>query len=492
MQSSHECAGRRERRTWLTRRVASVILGMQWGESTMARKEMMPQEPWLDGGARLARCGRDSMAAWAWRAMTGTLFVVSCSTSTGTHPDASFGNELDGDKDELVAPGGGSNANDGAIRLLPSAHGVFVPVTFASNWTSTATQALAVPDVDGIAVDLAWTDIAATANRTYDFTKLDPLLQLARAAGKGVELSVIGAGGTPSTWFDPQSLIHLQYSPHNGATDRCYDTIAPPPWDAVYLAAWDDMTAQLAGHISSAGYSDTVVALRLTGLNASTPETHLPAQSPAKLTNPPVCLTVDSVAVWQAAGYTPVKIQAAWSAMVASWATHFPDLPFELVLWPGANDRFPPIDDNGTVVPPKAATDQARYDAMVAEAARQLGSRLMVGTWFLMTGSAADAVTVGYANQYGIGTLWQTNLWWRSYENLTHGTVAGAAACGGTLQSPAPCTDQAFLDELDQGVHPAGLTVPAPAGATRVIEVFVPDPTLYPNATHAVHQALTP
>ena len=198
--------------------------------------------------------------------------------------------------------------------------------------------------------------------------------------------------------------------------DRCYDTIAPPPWDAVFLAAWDDMTSQLAGHVASAGYSDTVVALRLTGLNASTAETHLPAQSPAKLSNPPACLTVDSVAVWQAAGYTPIKIQTAWSAMVTSWATHFPGLPFELVLWPGVNNRFPPIDDSGTIVTPTAAADQARYDAMVAEAARQLGSRLMVGTWFLMNGTAADAVTVGYANQYGIATLWQTNLWRRSYE----------------------------------------------------------------------------
>jgi len=417
--------------------------------------------------------------------------VVSCATSTSTHPDASSGSAPDGDMDELVAPVDGINASDGASRRSPSAHGVFVPVTFDSNWTSTATQALAVSDVDGIAVDLAWTDIAATSTRTYDFTKLDPLLQLARAAGKGVELSVIAAGGTPSAWFDPQSLIHLQYSPHNGATDRCYDTIAPPPWDVFYLAAWDDMTSQLAGHIASGGYSNTVVALRLTGLNASTAETHLPAQSPAKLTNPPACLTIDSVAVWQAAGYTPAKIQAAWSAMVTSWATHFQGLPFELVLWPGTNDRFPPIDESGTVVTPKAAEDQSRYDAMVAEAAHQLGSRLIVGTWFLMSGTAADAVTVGYANQYGIGTLWQTNLWWRSYENLNRGTVAGAAACGGTLQAPVQCTDETFLDELDQGVHPAGLTVPGPAGATRVIEVFVPDPTLYPDATHVVHQALT-
>jgi hypothetical protein len=455
----------------------------------MAGKATMTQRIGKDTRAATSRCG--PTAAWAWGAVTGALFVVSCGSSTSAHQDASSGSAPDGDKYEFVSAVDGSGASDGASRLPPSAHGVFVPVTFASDWISTATQALAVPDVDGIAVDLVWTDIAATATRTYDFTKLDPLLQLARAAGKGVELSLIGAGGTPSTWFDSQTLIHLQYSPHSGATDRCYDTIAPPPWDAVYLAAWDDMTAQLAGHIASAGYADTVVALRLTGLNASTAETHLPAQSPARLTNLPACLTIDSVAVWQAAGYTPGKIQAAWSAMITSWATHFPGLPFELVLWPGTNDRFPPIDDNGTVVTPKAATDQAHYDAMVAEAARQLGSRLLVGTWFLMTGTAADAVTVGYANQYGLGTLWQTNLWWRSFENLNHGTVAGAAACGGTLQSPVQCTDETFLDELDQGVHPAGLTVAGPAGATRVIEVFVPDPTLYPNATHAVHQSLT-
>jgi hypothetical protein len=32
-----------------------------------------------------------------------------------------------------------------------------------------------------------------------------------------------------------------------------------------------------------------------------------------------------------------------------------------------------------------------------------------------------------------------------------------------------------------------GLTAPA---ATRVIELFLPDPTLYPNAIH-LHQALT-
>ena len=431
----------------------------------------------------LMRVARNWLASMATRAAVGALIVASCGTGTRPPSDAS----ADG-----VAPVDGIVAIDGPSGPQPSAHGIFVPVTLGSNWASTATQALAVSDVDGIAVDLAWTDIATTVNLTYDFTKLDQLLQMAHDGGKGVELSVIGAGGTPSTWFDPKSLIHLQYTPHTGATDRCYDTIAPPPWDAVFLAAWDDMTAQLAGHIASAGYSDTVVALRLTGLNASTAETHLPAQSPAKLSNPPACLTVDSAAVWQAAGYTPTKIQAAWSAMVASWATHFPSLPFELVLWPGTNDRFPPIDDNGTIVTPKAAADQASYDAMVAEAARQLGGRLIVGTWFLMTGTAADAVTVGYANQYGIATMWQTNLWWRSYENLNNGMVAGAAACGGTLQAPVQCTDEAFFDELNQGLDPAGLTVSAPARLTRVIEVFVPDPTLYPKAIHAAHQVLVP
>ncbi len=380
-------------------------------------------------------------------------------------------------------PASADAAVDAAPPAKPSARGVFVPVTFDADWTTTATQALALADVDGIAIDLVWTDIAATAPRSYDFTKLDGLLSLARTAGKGVELSVIYAGGTPTAWFDASSTIHLQYTPHAGATGRCYDTIAPPPWDAAFLAAWDDMTAQLAAHVASAGYADTVVAMRLTGLNASTAEAHVPAQSATTLTNPPACFTVDDNTTWQSAGYTPTKIESAWSAMVTSWVTHFPSLPFELVTWPGTADRFPPIDDTGAIVAPSATADQARYDAMVAEAARQLGARLIVGHWFLMTGTPADAETVGYANQYAVATMWQTNLWWRAYENVNHGSVPGAAACGGTLAAPVQCTDATFLDELDQGVHAAG---------ARIVEVFIPDPTLYPNATHMVHQALAP
>lgn len=426
-----------------------------------------------------------------WIAALALTLVAGCGSGGHAPADVGPAGGSDGDVADSAFADHAATVSDGSTPHVPSARGIFVPVTVGNDWTSSATQALALSDVDGIAVDLVWSDIAGADRESYDFSKLDALLALARGAGRGVELSVIAAGGTPSTWFDPRSLIHLQYTPHNGATDRCYDTIAPAPWDAAFLAAWDDMTAQLAEHLATGGFSGTVVALRLTGLNASTAETHLPAQSPSALSDPPACLTIDSVAAWQAAGYTPAKVQAAWSAMVTSWSTHFPDLPFELVLWPGTKDRFPPIDDSGAIVKATAAADQTRYDAMVAEAARQLGGRLIVGTWFLMTGTAADAVTVGYANQYGLGTMWQTNLWWRAYENLNHGNVPGAAACGGTLQAPVQCTDDAFLAELNQGVRPAGLAVPEPAGATRVIEVFTPDPTLYPNATRAVHQALT-
>ncbi len=416
---------------------------------------------------------------WVWPVVT----CLACGSSASKPPGP-------GDAGDAGDAAAEAEAGGDAASPPLAARGVFVPVTFDSSWMSTAMQALALSDVDGIAVDLAWTDIAAMAPRTYDFGKLDPLLQLAQSASKGVELSVILAGGTPSSWFDPSTVIHLQYTPHSGATSRCYDTFAPPPWDTAFLAAWDDMTAQLAAHLASAGLSATVVALRLTGLNASTAETHLPTQSPTTLNNPPSCFTVDNVATWHGAGYTPTKIQTAWSAMVSSWATHFPSATFELVTWPGVSDRFPPIDDSGAIVTPSSTLDQAQYDATAAEAARQLGTRLVFGHWFLMTGMPADPVTVGYANEYGTGTLWQTNLWWRAYENVTNGTVPGAAACGGTFMAPTQCTDTTYLDELNQGVHPAGLSVPLPAGATRVIEVFLPDPTLYPNATHAVHQAL--
>jgi hypothetical protein len=419
-----------------------------------------------------------------------TTFVVTVAILAGCHPQDAVVSDAAPDARAIDAI---TDTGTPSKR----ARGLFVPIlALNANGTSNAMQALALPDIDGIAIDVEWTEIADTMPMTYDFTALDAMIQLAVTANKAVELSVIASGGTPA-WFDPSTVIHLQYTPHDGGTGRCTDTFTPPLWDPTYLAAWDDMTAQLAAHLTAKGFADSVVAFRLTGLNASTAESHLAEQVPAAATTPQTCaaandaLTVDNVATWQAAGYTPTKLQAGWAAMVKSWATHFPAALFEFVTWEGDDPRFPPIDDTGTIVAPSNSVDKAQYDQAVASAAAQLGSRLVVGRFFLMTDTPAEPSVVAYANTFNIATIWQTNLWWSISQNAHHTNIPGAAGCGNTITDPVQCTESLFLDELEEGVNPTGLTVPLPAGATPIIEVHLPDPALYPNATHTVHVALT-
>src|ERR1700733_842493 len=103
--------------------------------------------------------------------------------------------------------------------------------------------------------------------------------------------------------------------------------------------------------------------------------------------------------------------------MGKSWARHFPTALFEFITWEGTDLRFPPIDDTGTIVAPSTTTDKAQYDMVVATAAAELGSRLVIGRFFLDTDTPAEPSVVAYANTYAIGTIWQTNLWWSRFEN---------------------------------------------------------------------------
>src|SRR5947209_13069933 len=66
-------------------------------------------------------------------------------------------------------------------------------------------QAIASPAVDGILIDLDWTDVASpTATKTYSWTLLDSMAQLAIAQGKKFEIAIITGGTTPSWVFTPQ------------------------------------------------------------------------------------------------------------------------------------------------------------------------------------------------------------------------------------------------------------------------------------------------
>ena len=413
------------------------------------------------------------------------------STASSANGGASQGGASVGGGDQ---GGATSTTNSGAGGGAPlgGLHGVYVLVNTPSmKGRGDATAAAMIADVDGLAIDLKWSDIAATEPMTYDYTNLDALLTIAANGHKKVQISIVAADGTPSAWFDPSTVMHLQYTAQGGELGTCFDTNSPPPWDTALLAAWDDMTAKLATHLD-ASFPGLVVAVRVTGLNTHSPETHLPIAKPDPATSP-ACFTVNNPAVWHKAGYTPTLLKQGWTAMVHSWATNFPTQDMSMALITGK--RYPPINDQGMLVATTAAEDNALNDEIVGIAAAAFPGRLVLQREFLISDQAADIQTVTLANEHAVPTSWQTNLWWVNYSKNHPGPPApqpGAAACGGAnITEAVACDPTLFLQLLERGVNPDGLTVPMPQGRTRSIEVFMPDPSVYSAAITQVHGELT-
>jgi hypothetical protein len=86
--------------------------------------------------------------------------------------------------------------------------------------------------------------------------------------------------------------------------------------------------------------------IRLTGVNATTDELRLPAET-AGTTG--LADMTDSAKIWADAGFRPAMVRGAWETLVGSFERHFPEKSFGLALIP--NGAFPGIDDKGNPAP---------------------------------------------------------------------------------------------------------------------------------------------
>jgi hypothetical protein len=441
-------------------------------------------------GATSSSAGPGGASGTAGSGTTGTMGGGGSNIGGGGGSTASTSASSTASSTASSSAASSSSSSGGGGAPPVGLHGVYVLINTASaSGVASATSAVGIADIDGLAIDLLWSDIAAATPLTYDYSNLDALLKIAQNAQKYAQISIVGADGTPSAWFAPATRIQLQYAPQGGVLGKCFDTDSPPPWDATFLSAWDDMTAQLATHLATA-YPGLVQTVRLTGLNTHSPETHLPTQAVSD-GGLPACFTTNNPMVWQGAGYTPTKLKQGWTAMINSWATHFPTQDGSLALIEGK--RYPAINDAGMLVAWTKAADDALNDALIGIAASAFSGRFVLQKEFLIANEDADPLTVAYANEYGVPTSWQTNLWWVTHLKNNPGDQPGAAACGGAdIADATACTAALFLNLMEEGVHPTGLTVPLPGGRTRSIEVFMPDPSIYGAAITQVHGELTP
>ncbi len=324
-------------------------------------------------------------------------------------------------------------------------------------------SAIALDGVDGVVIDIGWNSVEPSKGQ-YDFTLIDQWMQTAIAKGRRVDLAIMAGSSTPSWLFQSGSTeLDFTISPHGGATGQCQQVAMAAPWDANFLAQWDQMLAAVAAHLKANGTYADLTMLRLTGINRTTEEFRLPAETAASTG---LACVSDSISTWQAAGYSPSQLTKAWDAITDSFKKSFPDKLFSVAIIP--TNAFPAIG---------APTDL--NPSFMALANQKFPKHLIVQFDFLMPGEAASQAVVGYAQSLGTMAAFQTNEYF--------GQTGQGAACSEPVTNPTPCTATTFLQLLETGIYPLGRSEPLRA---QYIEVFQSNANAFPADLVVAHGEL--
>jgi hypothetical protein len=349
--------------------------------------------------------------------------------------------------------------------------------SISSNYAQTVTDSLSVPGVDGMVLVIAWSAVEP-AHNLYDWTNLDLWMTRAIALGKKVDLAVLAGKDTPGWLFQPvpsggagATPLDFTISPHEGATSNCIPETIAAPWDTNFLVSWDHMLNALANHLKDVDTYDNVALLRLTGINRTTDELRLPAETAASTGLD--CVS-NAPAIWRASGYTPSNLLNGWSNILSSFQRHFPDKPVSVAIIP--KNAFPAIDENGQLITNNIP--DANQPLLILAAQKFVG-RLVVQFNFLMTDSNASPSVIQAAQSLGTLAAFQSNNYF--------GSTGGGAACGGTPAEPVLCTSEAYLAELEEGIYPLTQSNNL---RSQYIEVFPANVLAFTNTILQAHQDL--
>ncbi len=346
------------------------------------------------------------------------------------------------------------------------------------------TNAIRLPGMDGMFIAGLWSDLETNYNQ-YDWSHLDKWMSYAATQNKKVNLVIRAGDGIPAWLFLPPTngpgatQLTFTISPKDGKTDICQTDTVAVPWEPAFLNSWNAYLTNLSAHLKLTGAYGNVTLLRLTGINRTSDELRLPAETPDNnpLTGTGIGCVSNAPAIWQTNGYTPGKLLFAWSNLVTSFDASFPDKTFCVAIIPNPPQvPFPPIDDTTNLITTNLPDQNA---PLLQLAGQMLPGRLVVQFNFLMTSNAANPAVIAAANNYGTLTAYQVNNWFA-------GSGAGSA-CGGMVTNPTPCVDNAYLEMLQQGIYPLGATNPL---RSQYIEVWATNATVFTNALWQAHLEL--
>lgn len=395
----------------------------------------------------------------------------------------------------LLAAGAGVRAAAAQSVASPDIGGIYVigqkyvlPANIWKNGNGLLKPAARNPGVDGVLIDLTWSDIAR-GYRKYDWSLLDFMARVAVDNHKKFEIAIIAGSSTPA-WvfaaapngFGAQSAT-FDYIQSTKPGAVCEPQTIAPPWDKNYLRAFADLLRRLRAHLLKKNYYDDLAMLRITGINTLTDELRLPAQTPETTGNYTVAnkCTVDNLQLWQSLGYTPAKVSQAWRYILRSYRKFFPDKTFNVALITAGG--FPAFTADGAPVASPLQEAESLGNAMTTRLVKEAG-RILAGQFALQSNGlvdhSSDPATIKDALKARAVLGWQTNEW---------GDLAGGAACGGTRSKPVTCTASEFAAMLRSGIYPEGATDAKPLQA-RYLELFPPNIIAFPRIVVNAHDLL--
>lgn len=369
-----------------------------------------------------------------------------------------------------------------AQSTTPELRGIYVyssnVSTISASYAKTVAKSLNVPGVDGLVLVIGWNAIEPAMGQ-YQWATLDQWMNLAISSGKKINLTLVAGVDTPSWLFMPApggagaTPLNFTVSPHGGATGVCDSETVAAPWDPAFLSRWDSVIAALAAHLKSTGTYNAVTLLRLTGINRTTDELRLPAET-AQSTG--LSCVSNAITIWQQAGYRPSLLLQGWDSITASFQRSFPDKAYSVAIIP--QNPFPRIAEDGSII---QGTVPDQNQPLLSLAAQKFAGRLVVQFNFLMPGEPASPAVIEAAQQLGTLAAFQTNNYF--------GSTGQGAACSEPVTNPTPCTAQTYSTLLQTGIYPLGQSDPLRA---QYIEVFPANTNAFPDDIQQAHFELVP
>jgi hypothetical protein len=208
---------------------------------------------------------------------------------------------------------------------------------------------LSNPNIDGIAIRIGWNKLEPT-DGTFNWTAVDSMITQASSHGKKASISVLAGSSSPQWLYSEGAPTYKWIWDRAWGPSLCTVVTMPLPWDPIFQEKWSNFIAAFGAKYNS---NPAVSHVKLTGINSDTAETLLPISVHESI-NGGQCMGYDDVANWRAVGYTRVKVENAFLQIADEFYRAFPNRESALMQ---VRCGFPPIDDNGNIIP-NAVCDQ--------------------------------------------------------------------------------------------------------------------------------------